>query len=173
VAGTTDPLNPDTDGDGVLDGTEVSDGTNPIDPCSLLIASQTVTPSETWNDSDCDSDGISNGIEVQNGSDPFNSCSPIPCEINIPEAFTPDGDNTNDLFIIPGIEDKPGNKLTFFNRWGNVVYYAEGYDNTWNGTANRGIVVGDTKLPTGTYYYILDLNGDGEKIYKGYVYLKR
>jgi gliding motility-associated-like protein len=173
ITGTTDPLNPDTDGDGVTDGTEVSDGTNPIDPCSLLIASQTVTPSETWNDSDCDSDGISNGIEVQNGSDPFNSCSPIPCEINIPEAFTPDGDNTNDLFIIPGIEDKPGNKLTFFNSWGNVVYYAEGYDNTWNGTANRGIVVGDTKLPTGTYYYILDLNGDGEKIYKGYVYLKR
>ncbi|MFM1771028.1 MAG: hypothetical protein RLZZ71_170, partial [Bacteroidota bacterium] len=38
----TDPLNPDTDGDGVTDTNEIADGTNPNDPCSLIIASQTV-----------------------------------------------------------------------------------------------------------------------------------
>ncbi|MGC4190682.1 MAG: hypothetical protein QM589_05910 [Thermomicrobiales bacterium] len=28
----TDPMNPDTDGDGVGDGQEIEDGTNPLDP---------------------------------------------------------------------------------------------------------------------------------------------
>ena len=32
---------------------------------------------------------------------------------------------------------------------------------------------GDEKLPTSTYYYILDLYGDGKTTYKGYVFLKR
>ena len=32
----TDPNNPDTDGDGILDGQEVADGTNPLDPCDSI-----------------------------------------------------------------------------------------------------------------------------------------
>jgi gliding motility-associated-like protein len=68
----TDPLNPDTDGDGVIDGTEVADGTNPTDPCSLLIASQTVTPNSAWNNADCDNDGLTNVTEVTDGTDPLN-----------------------------------------------------------------------------------------------------
>ncbi|MDP4732119.1 MAG: MopE-related protein, partial [Flavobacteriales bacterium] len=66
----TDPLNPDTDGDGVLDGVESSDSTNPNDPCSLLIASQTLTPSAAWGDLDCDGDNIPNDEET--GTDPLN-----------------------------------------------------------------------------------------------------
>jgi gliding motility-associated-like protein len=181
-------LDADCDGDGVTNGNEIDpdgDGTpgpnatDPTDPCSLNIADQTVTPSQSWLDADCDGDGITNGEEVNGGSDPFNPCDPNPnfpgcnADISIPEAFTPDGDNTNDLFVIPGIENYPINNLSIFNRWGNEVFFEEGYNNTWDGTANRGIVIGDSKLPTGTYYYILDLNGDGKTIYKGYVYLKR
>ncbi len=79
----------------------------------------------------------------------------------------------NDNFVIPGIENYPSNNITIYNRWGNEVFFAEGYSNTWDGTANRGIILGDSKLPTATYYYILDLNGDGKIIYKGYVYLKK
>jgi gliding motility-associated-like protein len=168
-------LDADCDGDGVTNGQEVIDGTDPNNPCSLLVASQTETPSQAWIDSDCDDDGLTNGVEVSGGSNPFDPCDPNSCDsdITIPQAFTPDGDNTNDTFVIPGIENYPKNKLTIYNRWGNEVFFAEGYYNTWNGTANRGIVIGDAQLPTGTYYYILDLNGDGETIYKGYVYLKR
>jgi gliding motility-associated-like protein len=141
----------------------------------LNIADQSVAPSQAWLDADCDGDGLTNGEEIAGGSDPLDPCDPNSCDtdISIPQAFTPDGDNTNDNFVIPGIENYPKNKLTFFNRWGNEVFYEEGYNNTWDGTANRGIILGDSKLPTGTYYYILDLNGDGESIYKGYVYLKR
>ena len=168
-------LDADCDGDGVTNGQEVIDGTDPNNPCSLVVASQTETPSQAWLDADCDGDGLTNGVEVSGGSNPFDPCDPNPCDsdITIPQAFTPDGDNTNDTFVIPGIENYPKNKLTIYNRWGNEVFFAEGYNNIWNGTANRGIVIGDAQLPTGTYYYILDLNGDGETIYKGYVYLKR
>ncbi|WP_298521251.1 hypothetical protein, partial [uncultured Kordia sp.] len=40
---TTDPQDPDTDGDGVTDGDEANDGTNPNDPCDFVAANQTVT----------------------------------------------------------------------------------------------------------------------------------
>jgi gliding motility-associated-like protein len=94
-------------------------------------------------------------------------------DIEIPEAFTPDDDNLNDLFEIKGIQNYLSNQLTIYNRWGNEVYFESGYKNEWDGTANRGIIVGDEKLPTSTYYYILDLYGDGKTTYKGYVFLKR
>ncbi|MEZ4890261.1 MAG: hypothetical protein R2779_06770 [Crocinitomicaceae bacterium] len=41
---TTNPLDPDSDDDGVTDGNEAIDGTNPLDPCSFVLASQTLTP---------------------------------------------------------------------------------------------------------------------------------
>ncbi|MFZ9207333.1 MAG: gliding motility-associated C-terminal domain-containing protein, partial [Sediminibacterium sp.] len=57
----TDPLVSDTDGDGVIDGKEVSDNTNPLDQCSLRLESQTLTPSNAWLNGDCNGDGIRNG----------------------------------------------------------------------------------------------------------------
>jgi gliding motility-associated-like protein len=68
----TDPLNPDSDGDGVLDGTEVADGTDPNNPCELEIASQTVAPSAAWGALDCDNDGLTNDEELTAGTDPLN-----------------------------------------------------------------------------------------------------
>jgi large repetitive protein len=169
----TDPLNPDTDGDGVLDGTEIADGTDPNDPCDLILASQTVTPSAAWNSSDCDGDGISNGEEVTNGSDPLNVCSPNPCEINVPQAFTPDGDGINDFFVIAGIESIPDNVITIFNRWGNIVFTTKKYDNNWAGTTNVDLKIGGEDLPTGTYFYILKTGTEEYGVIKGYVYIQR
>lgn len=67
----TDPLSADSDGDGVNDGDEKNDKTNPLDNCSLIIASQTLTPESKWDDMDCDADGVSNKEEIDNGSDPL------------------------------------------------------------------------------------------------------
>jgi gliding motility-associated-like protein len=68
----TDPLNPDSDGDGVTDGKEKTDQTNPLDGCSLVLASQTLTPSADWKSGDCDNDGVGNDIELTDGTDPLN-----------------------------------------------------------------------------------------------------
>ncbi|KAI9549915.1 hypothetical protein GHT06_004500 [Daphnia sinensis] len=70
----TDPRNPDSDGDGVTDGQEALDGTNPNDPCSFKPASQTLTPSAAWNNGDCDGDGVTNGKEKADGTNPLNGC---------------------------------------------------------------------------------------------------
>ena len=175
IAAGTDPLNPDSDGDGVIDGTEVADGTNPTAPCDLLIASQTVTPSAAWGLLDCDNDGINNGTEITNGSNPQDPCSPNSCNdiIDVPNAFTPDGDGINDALVITGIEQFPENTLVIFNRWGNIVFEAENYKNDWTGTTNAGIVLGGENLPTGTYYYLLDLKQEEQEIVKGFIYIQR
>ncbi len=64
VANGTNPLSPDTDGDGVTDGTEAADGTNPSNSCSYVPGHQTVPTSGSWNTQDCDGDGLPNGTEV-------------------------------------------------------------------------------------------------------------
>jgi gliding motility-associated-like protein/uncharacterized repeat protein (TIGR01451 family) len=77
----------------------------------------------------------------------------------IPEAFTPNGDGKNDFFVIKGITGTE-NTLTIYNRWGNIVYKMDNYDNTWEGMPNVGGTLGNSKLPQGTYYYILEFKGD-------------
>ncbi|MGB5699273.1 gliding motility-associated C-terminal domain-containing protein, partial [Muriicola sp.] len=53
----------DCDGDGVTNEDEVTDTTDPLDPCSLVLASQTLTPSADWDLQDCDNDGNPNGTD--------------------------------------------------------------------------------------------------------------
>lgn len=55
----------DTDGDGVLDDTELIDGTDANDLCDYLEASQTETPSVTWDAADCDQDGVPNNVDAE------------------------------------------------------------------------------------------------------------
>lgn len=72
----------------------------------------------------------------------------------IPNIFTPNGDGSNDLFVIKGMYGS-GNSLSIFNRWGKKVYENSDYKNDWNGTANG------KPLSDGTYFYIMiRSNGD-------------
>jgi len=65
----------DSDGDGVTDEQEVTDGTDPNDNCSFVLANQVVDPDDTWNNADCDEDGITNAAEKTAGTDPLDPCS--------------------------------------------------------------------------------------------------
>jgi len=145
----TDPFNNDSDGDGVLDGIEGTDGTDPNAPCDFVEASITEDVTST-----------------------------APCGLFIPEAFSPNGDEIHDVFVINGIENYPNSTFLILNRWGNKVYESTGYQNNWDGTNQFGLNVGGETLPVGTYFYILDLGEegpeeDGKSIYKGYIYLNR
>jgi len=99
-----------------------------------------------------------------------NNCDIV--DLNIPEGFSPNGDGINDYYEIRGILNFPANTIVIFNRWGNKVFEASPYQNTWDGICEFGLRVGGDKLPIGTYFYILDL-GDGSDIYKGTIYLNR
>ncbi|MCX6297396.1 MAG: gliding motility-associated C-terminal domain-containing protein [Bacteroidetes bacterium] len=90
-----------------------------------------------------------------------------PSFLELPTGFSPNGDGKNDLFVIHGIEVFSNNELEIFNRWGNSVNHFTGYNNTWDGRSNSGEL-----LPAGTYFVILQINGS-EKVFKGYVDLRR
>ena len=95
----------------------------------------------------------------------------------IPNAFSPNNDGINDYFEILGIEFYENNSISIINRWGNKVYETKGYGISstpvfWDGKSNTGFRIGNEELPTGTYYYILDL-GDGQKPISGSIYLDR
>ncbi|MBK8622065.1 MAG: gliding motility-associated C-terminal domain-containing protein [Saprospiraceae bacterium] len=70
--------------------------------------------------------------------------------INIPNSFSPNGDDINDEYTIPdlGICEV---KITIFNRWGNVVYTQFPFNNAWKGISDNG-----SDLPQGTYYILLE-----------------
>ena len=90
----------------------------------------------------------------------------------IPEGFSPNGDGINDLFVIKGIDNYPTNTINIFNRWGDKVFEASPYQNTWNGKCTIGLRIGRDDLPIGTYFFILNL-GDGSDVIKGTIYLNR
>jgi gliding motility-associated-like protein len=100
---------------------------------------------------------------------------PIPGEVIdffIPQGFSPNGDGINDLVVITGIFNYPNNSIEIFNRWGDKVFDASPYKNTWDGRSAYGLRIGGNELPVGTYFYILNL-GNGHSIYKGTFYLNR
>lgn len=107
-----------------------------------------------------------------NMSNNVSTIETFPSDFFIPEGFSPNDDGINDLFVIRGILNFPNNKFSIFNRWGNVVFEANPYKNTWDGKATKGIRVGGDELPVGTYFYILDL-GDGSPVFKGTIYLNK
>ncbi len=55
----------------------------------------------------------------------------------IPNAFTPDGDGTNDSFTGKGVFIKEF-EMTIYDRWGNNIYYTDDIKKPWDGRANKG-----------------------------------
>lgn len=104
-----------------------------------------------------------------------------PGDVVIYNGVTPDGDGMNDYFIIDNINQFPNNHVTIYNRWGRKVYETYSYDsngNVFNGTAQGNAIVNQgEKLPTGTYYYVVeylyDRNGENQWVKKvGYLHLE-
>jgi gliding motility-associated-like protein len=88
-------------------------------------------------------------------------CAPEPGEIptgETPEEFleisavvTPNGDGTNDIWILRNVEVFSESRVTIVDRWGNLIFSASGYDNqsvAWDGKNQSG-----GNVPTGTYFY--------------------
>jgi len=99
------------------------------------------------------------------------SIDPVNCDstIVIHNVITPNGDGVNDVLVIEGSEYYPDNDLKIFDKWGDVVYEKQHYDNKWGGTDKKS-----NPLPMGTYYYLLKINIKGkEESYTGFVMIQR
>jgi gliding motility-associated-like protein len=93
--------------------------------------------------------------------------------MNIPNAFTPNGDDLNDEFIpilTSGFDRNSGYLLNIYNRWGEIIYTSEQFGEGWDGT------IENQPAPIGTYNWVLKLKDSmSNKIltFNGYVSLIR
>jgi len=92
--------------------------------------------------------------------------NPVPQNIIIPNAFTPNGDGINDTWYIKNLNSYLNCTVQIYNRYGENVYSSIGYGIPWDGTYKGAA------LPTGTYYYIINLNNDS-KVLSGFVVIIR
>jgi gliding motility-associated-like protein len=79
------------------------------------------------------------------------------CYINIPNAFTPDGDGTNDYFLPRQYLSRSltAFKMSIYNRWGEIVYESSSINGRgWDGKFNQ------KDQPVGVYVYLIDVTFD-------------
>jgi gliding motility-associated-like protein len=87
-------------------------------------------------------------------------------EIYIPTAFTPNNDGKNDRWEIPGLALYPDALVTVFNRWGEKIFETKNYNsNPWTGFYKSVL------QPHDVYVYILRLNDEKKRFFKGTVTL--
>ncbi|MBK8507009.1 MAG: gliding motility-associated C-terminal domain-containing protein [Saprospiraceae bacterium] len=79
-------------------------------------------------------------------------CTPT-TQIYIPNAFSPNADEVNDVFI-PSIVPLPAAfRMTIFNRWGGLVHQSTNISYGWDGRVNGEIE------PAGVYVYVIEVDG--------------
>jgi gliding motility-associated-like protein len=81
-------------------------------------------------------------------------------QLFVPNSFTPNGDDHNELFVIKGIHVIDFS-LKIFDRWGEKLFESNSIEKHWDGSFNNN------KVQQGTYYYNIEVYGeDGDLFVK-------
>jgi len=98
------------------------------------------------------------------------NCPPV-----VNNFVSPDNDGYNDTFHIEGLKDIFLNhKISIYNRWGKLVWTGNNNSNEWDGFANNGLLIDEKQIPSGTYYYVIELNdAEYNEPLTGYLYLTK
>ncbi len=75
--------------------------------------------------------------------------------------LTPNGDGRNDTWTISYKPEWDAPEVNVFNIYGQKVFHAHNYKNDWKGTFNG------SKLPNGSYFYLIKFNRDKVAPIKG------
>jgi hypothetical protein len=111
----------------------------------------------------------------------------IETEIRAYNLVSSNADNKNDAWVIDCISNftkaagaKNDNNVKIFNRYGVLVYEADGYNNgvpvgsedpvVFKGIGERGVYAFGSELPDGTYFFIIDKR-NGSKPITGFLEL--
>jgi gliding motility-associated-like protein len=78
--------------------------------------------------------------------------------IFIANAITPNGDGSNDTWVIGGLDGYADAHVQVVNRYGQVVFESNGYTNPWRGTLNN------EPLPPADYYYVVSYDKSNEPL---------
>jgi gliding motility-associated-like protein len=74
--------------------------------------------------------------------------------INVPNAFSPNGDSKNDFFQAQVYCPLQSFKMNIYNRYGQLIFSGKSPDDYWNGTFNGN------PCDAGTYFYYLEMTTD-------------
>ena len=74
-------------------------------------------------------------------------------QIFIPNSFTPNGDDENELLVVKG-NNVISFEMSIYNRWGELMFYTDKIENYWNGKFNNSIV------PEGVYSFSFSAYGN-------------
>ncbi len=89
-----------------------------------------------------------NSVGTSYGADSVFTTLPNPeFNKNIINAFSPDGDGTNDTWVIDNADMLDGHEITVYNIFGQVLFTQTGYSTPWDGKKDGNPV------PSGEYYY--------------------
>jgi gliding motility-associated-like protein len=98
------------------------------------------------------------------------SLAQIQTDIYLPNAFSPNGDNINDIFLLTfNCEQVDYYNLQIFDRWGNLIFESNNKDKGWNGKYK------EQNMNPGVYPYVVqyELHGGERKVMAGDVTLVR
>lgn len=102
----------------------------------------------------------------------------IPCDVEVYNTLTLNNNNQNDFLSIKNIEFFLNNQIEIFDKYGKLVYKMNNYGQNKNffyGIAQgNDVYLKDKKLPTGTYYYVLNIKNNSiniNKTKKGFLYI--
>jgi gliding motility-associated-like protein len=90
--------------------------------------------------------------------------SVLDCEFEISNILTPNDDGQNDTWKVSDVNKIFGCEVKIYNRWGELVYKTNDYNNEWGGTRNNEL------LPDGVYFYSIKCS---DKEYTGEINLLR
>lgn len=106
-------------------------------------------------------------IDINNPSCPSSDVVNVkvaPKPVEIPNAFSPNGDGVHDMFEIKNMRFFSKAILYIYNQWGELIFKSDsGYLKSWDGKRNGAFV------PVSAYYYILELNEEGFEPITGHI----
>jgi gliding motility-associated-like protein len=97
------------------------------------------------------------------------------CPPTVYNYVSANNDSKNDVFFIAGLRDVfVYFRLSVYNRWGTLIWTGDNNAPDWDGFANKGLRIDTESVPSGTYFYALELNDpDYPKPLVGFLYLTR